>query len=110
MQQFLLSARAAIESGHLPKKFSFSVLRPWALFRKTPVIASFEVVSSIDLCACATYEQHLKSLLTIKTDFLARTLEYMLRAIATKLPHLRSAQVLVSDDNPAPLSPHITGL
>ena len=37
---FLLSARAAIESGHLPKKFSFSVLRPWALFRKTPVLVT----------------------------------------------------------------------
>ena len=29
---------------------------------------------SIDLCACATYEQHLKSLLVVETDFLARTL------------------------------------
>ena len=44
----------------------------------------------------------------IETDFLARTLEHMpqLRTIATtqKLRRLRSAQVLMSEHDPAPLS------
>ncbi len=56
-------------------------------------------------------KEHWKSLLAIKTDFLARTLEHMLRTIATmqKLPHLRSAQVRMSDRDPAPLNmPKVT--
>ena len=66
----------------------------------------FAVVLSIDFCAYATYEQHLKGLLAIETDFLARTLEHMLHTIATmqKLPHLRSAQVRMFDRDPASLN------
>ena len=42
----------------------------------------------------------------IDTDFLARTLERTSRTIDTtqKLPHLRSAQVRMSNRDPAPLT------
>ena len=48
----------------------------------------------------------MKDLLAIGTDFLARTLEPMLRTIATaqKLCHLISAQVRMPKNDPAPLS------
>ena len=53
--------------------------------------------------ANAQYEKCLKNLLAIKTDFLARTLEHVLRRIATtqKLRHLRLAQVRMSKCDPA---------